>query len=78
MHGQAQSLQCTASHAAHVQVNIGLRVLTRPIPSRLPELYRTLGTNYDERVLPSIIQASLRLRCLAWQIQFTVPSLTSP
>lgn len=41
-----------------MQVNIGLRVLTRPIPSKLPELYRTLGTNYDERVLPSIIQAS--------------------
>jgi len=39
-----------------MQVNIGLRVLTRPIPGRLPELYRTLGTNYDERVLPSIIQ----------------------
>ena len=39
-----------------MQVNIGLRVLTRPIPSRLQELYRTLGTNYDERVLPSIIQ----------------------
>lgn len=41
-----------------LQVNIGLRVLTRPIPARLPELYRTLGTNYDERVLPSIIQVS--------------------
>ena len=27
-------------------VNIGLRVLTRPIPSRLPEIYRTLGTDY--------------------------------
>jgi hypothetical protein len=42
-----------------MQVNIGLRVLTRPIPARLPELYRTLGTNYDERVLPSIIQVCL-------------------
>jgi len=41
-------------------VNIGLRVLTRPIPGRLPELYRTLGTNYDERVLPSIIQETLK------------------
>lgn len=33
-------------------------MLTRPIPAKLPELYRTLGTNYDERVLPSIIQVS--------------------
>ena len=39
------------------QVNIGLRVLTRPMPEKLPEIYRTLGTDYAERVLPSIIQA---------------------
>ena len=37
-------------------MNIGLRVLTRPMPAKLPELYRTLGTDYAERVLPSIIQ----------------------
>lgn len=40
------------------QVNIGLRVLTRPMPAKLPEIYRTLGTDYAERVLPSIIQVS--------------------
>ena len=39
-----------------LQVNIGLRVLTRPVPHKLPEIYRTLGTDYGERVLPSIIQ----------------------
>lgn len=39
-----------------VQVNISLRVLTRPIPGKLPSIYRTLGTDYAERVLPSIIQ----------------------
>ena len=39
-----------------LQVNIGLRVLTRPMPAQLPEIYRTLGTDYAERVLPSIIQ----------------------
>ena len=39
-----------------VQVNIGLRVLTRPLPAKLPEIYRTLGRDYAERVLPSIIQ----------------------
>ena len=41
-------------------VNIGLRVLTRPLPARLPEIYRTLGTDYAERVLPSIIQETLK------------------
>ena len=41
-------------------VNIGLRVLTRPMPDRLPEIYRTLGTDYAERVLPSIIQETLK------------------
>lgn len=41
-----------------MQVNIGLRVLTRPLPAKLPEIYRTLGTDYAERVLPSIIQVS--------------------
>lgn len=41
-------------------VNIGLRVLTRPIPLQLPQIYRTLGTDYAERVLPSIIQESLK------------------
>lgn len=41
-------------------VNIGLRVLTRPSPDKLPQLYRTLGTDYAERVLPSIIQETLK------------------
>lgn len=41
-------------------VNIGLRVLTRPSPEKLPELYRTLGQDYAERVLPSIIQETLK------------------
>lgn len=49
------------------QVNIGLRVLTRPMPAKLPELYRTLGTDYAERVLPSIIQVgSSALSLLTW------------
>lgn len=41
-------------------VNIGLRVLTRPNPEKLPQLYRTLGQDYAERVLPSIIQETLK------------------
>lgn len=35
-------------------VNIGLRVLYRPEIGGLPDLYRQLGLDYDERVLPSI------------------------
>lgn len=35
-------------------VNIKLRVLWRPIVEELPALYRELGTDFDERVLPSI------------------------
>jgi prohibitin 1 len=35
-------------------VNIKLRVLWRPKETDLPQLYRELGTDFDERVLPSI------------------------
>ena len=35
-------------------VSITLRVLSRPDVSHLPKIYQTLGTDYDERVLPSI------------------------
>ncbi|KAH9610546.1 hypothetical protein KSS87_005370 [Heliosperma pusillum] len=41
-------------------VKIGLRVLTRPLPEMLPTVYRTLGENYNERVLPSIIHETLK------------------
>lgn len=41
-------------------VNISLRVLARPDASRLPTVFRTLGTDYDERVLPSICNEVLK------------------
>ncbi|KAL5997673.1 hypothetical protein ACLOJK_008603 [Asimina triloba] len=41
-------------------VKIGLRVLTRPVADQLPTIYRTLGENYNERVLPSIIHETLK------------------
>ncbi|XP_003746427.1 prohibitin-2 [Galendromus occidentalis] len=41
-------------------VNIGLRVLSRPDASSLPTMYRTLGQDYDERVLPSICNEVLK------------------
>lgn len=35
-------------------VNLKLRVLWRPVETELPQLVRELGTDFDERVLPSI------------------------
>jgi regulator of protease activity HflC (stomatin/prohibitin superfamily) len=36
-------------------VDLSLRVLYRPDPTKLPEIYRNLGLDYDTRVLPSIV-----------------------
>jgi len=41
-------------------VNISLRVLSRPDQLTLPTMYRQLGTDYDERVLPSICNEVLK------------------
>jgi len=41
-------------------VNITLRVLSRPDVDHLPKIYQELGTDYDERVLPSIVNEVLK------------------
>lgn len=41
-------------------VNITCRVLSRPDVAQLPIIYRTLGQDYDERVLPSIVNEVLK------------------
>lgn len=41
-------------------VNIGLRVLSKPDPNKLTKIYRTLGQNWEERVLPSICNEVLK------------------
>jgi len=41
-------------------VTIAVRVLHKPSPSKLVWIYRTLGTNYDERILPSIMNESAK------------------
>jgi len=41
-------------------VNISLRALAKPDPSKLPEIYRTLGLNFEEKVLPSIVNEVLK------------------
>lgn len=35
-------------------VNISLRVLSRPMEDKLPIIYKTLGTDFDDRILPSL------------------------
>jgi prohibitin 2 len=51
--GSTENLTCT-------QVNISCRVLSRPNIPSLPQIYRTLGQDYDERVLPSIVNEVLK------------------
>lgn len=41
-------------------VNIAVRVLSRPMASNLPIMYQRLGKDYDERVLPSIVNEVLK------------------
>ena len=41
-------------------VNISLRVLFRPDPTKLNDIYRYLGTDYDARVLPSVVNEVLK------------------
>ncbi|TDL23287.1 hypothetical protein BD410DRAFT_787621 [Rickenella mellea] len=41
-------------------VNITCRVLSRPSIAKLPDIYRELGMDYDERVLPSIVNEVLK------------------
>lgn len=41
-------------------VNIALRVLSRPDAATLPQMYRQLGQDFDERVLPSICNEVLK------------------
>lgn len=41
-------------------VNISLRVLSRPDPNNLQTIYRKLSTDFNERVLPSIVNEVLK------------------
>ncbi|KAF2350845.1 Band 7 domain [Trinorchestia longiramus] len=41
-------------------VNISIRVLSRPISDKLPEIHQSLGQDFDEKVLPSIINEVLK------------------
>ena len=54
------------------QVQISLRVLSRPNVDKLPEIYRTLGEDFDERVLPSIVNEG------AWRTGRSSPRARHP
>merc|ERR1719375_1284133 len=41
-------------------VNITVRALAKPNADRLPELYRSLGLDFEEKVLPSIVNEVLK------------------
>lgn len=41
-------------------VDITLRVLYKPVAHQLPRIFSKLGTNFDERVLPSIVNETLK------------------
>nr|AFJ24824.1 prohibitin-1 [Schmidtea mediterranea] len=41
-------------------VNISLRVLSRPDMAKIPDIYRNIGEDYDEKVLPSISNEVLK------------------
>jgi prohibitin 2 len=49
----------TGSHDLQM-VNITLRVLSRPNVAKLPTIFQELSTDYDERVLPSIVNEVLK------------------
>ncbi|CAD8188308.1 unnamed protein product [Paramecium octaurelia] len=41
-------------------VDIAIRMLHKPIESYLPEIYKTIGLNYEEKILPSIANEVLK------------------
>eukprot|EP01096_Ripella_sp_DP13-Kostka_P003765 TRINITY_DN1562_c0_g1_i1.p1 TRINITY_DN1562_c0_g1~~TRINITY_DN1562_c0_g1_i1.p1 ORF type:complete len:291 (+),score=159.73 TRINITY_DN1562_c0_g1_i1:30-902(+) len=67
----AQNLPTLTGSKDLQMVNITLRVLSKPKIDALPTIYRTLGTDYGERVLPSIGNEVLK----AVVAQFTASEL---
>lgn len=41
-------------------VSLTLRIIFRPLASKLPDIYTNLGIDYDERVLPSIVNEVMK------------------
>lgn len=49
-------------------VKLTIRVLYRPMEDKLPELYRLAGTNYANRVLPSLINEVSRIIVVSYSL----------
>ena len=59
-------------------INISLRILYRPDPENLVHIYRDLGKDYDQRVLPSIVNEVLKntiVRVVFREEQLPTPAL---
>lgn len=57
---QPELIQSTSGTRDLQMVNIGVRVLARPFSGQLPTIYRNLGKDYKQRVLPSIVEETLK------------------
>lgn len=55
-----RSIPCLTGSKDLQMVNVTLRVLSKPDVSKLPRIFQTLGMDYDERVLPSIVNEVLK------------------
>lgn len=59
-------------------VNITCRVLCRPRVDALPKIYTELGANYDEVVLPSIVNEVLKSVVAQFNASYVVISPRTP
>jgi len=55
-----RSIPCLTGSKDLQMVNVTLRVLSKPDVANLPRIFQTLGMDYDERVLPSIVNEVLK------------------
>ncbi|EGR30413.1 prohibitin, putative [Ichthyophthirius multifiliis] len=55
-----KSFQANTANKDMQNINLTIRVLFEPQQSKLPELYRYVGTDYDEVVFPSIVNEIMR------------------
>jgi len=55
-----RSIPCLTGSKDLQMVNVTLRVLSKPDVAQLPRIFQTLGMDYDERVLPSIVNEVLK------------------
>lgn len=55
-----KSFQANTANRDMQNVNITIRVLFEPVQDKLPELYRYVGIDYDDKILPSIMNEVMR------------------